>query len=440
MMRRLALAALLLASGGGLAAADPVEYRLGPEDKLQIKVFDWRTGAGEAYQWQALNGEFVVGADGMLSLPLLGDVPANDATPSGLARSIGETLQSRIGLAQRPEASVQVIKHRPFYVTGAVEHQGEFEYRPDLSVLEAVTIAGGLVRSGGGDVIGLERQALEGRGDLRALTTERTELAIRQARLDAEIGGGTLVLPPDLQARQAEPAVARALQEEQALYDTRRTAVVSQTETLNQSRTLLEKQLTALAAKDASLAHQLSVTRQELDQISGLVSSGLAVLPRKLAIEENAAQYESNRLDVQLATLRAQQDLAKATRDISDIKAKERNDALVEAGQVRQRLGEIGQRLETARTLVNQAEVRAPAVLAAAGPRHPVPTYAVVRKVEGRAVTLQVEESDTVLPGDVVRVDLSQPDGAMSRDPVADARTPATAPAFGDARTAAAGN
>ncbi len=413
------------------ACADPVEYRLGPEDKLQIKVFDWRTGSGEAYQWQALNGEFVVGSGGAVSLPLLGDVQANDVTPSALARSIGERLQTKIGLAQRPEASVQVIKYRPFYVMGSVERPGEYEYRPDLSVLQAVSIAGGLGRTGGGgDALGLERQALEGRGDLRALTAERTQLLIRQARLDAEIGErDAITLQPEFANRQAEPEISRALREEQALFDTRREALRSQTETLNQSRALLEKQITALAAKDVSLAHQLSVTRQELDQISGLVSSGLAVLPRKLAIEENAAQYESSRLDVQLATLRAQQDISKAIRDATDIRAKERNDALLEATQVRARLVEIAQKLETARTLVNQAEVRGPAALAATGPVRPVPIYTVVRKVDGHATTLDMDEGDTVMPGDVVRVEFSDPDRANSAQSV-----------NGEAQTAAVSN
>lgn len=408
MTRVVVIAASILASVLPGRAA-PVEYRLGPEDKLQIKVFDWRTGSGEAYQWQALNGEFLVGSGGAVSLPLLGDVPANDVTPSALALSIGERLQSKIGLAQRPEASVQVIKYRPFYVMGTVEKPGEYEYRPDLSVLQAVSIAGGIARTGaGGDALGLERQALEGRGDLRALTSERTELVIRQARLDAEIGErDAIVPPPEIAARQAEPAVARAQREEQALFDARRDGLRSQIDTLNQSRSLLERQIVALAAKDASLAHQLSVTRQELDQISGLVSSGLAVLPRKLAIEENAAQYESNRLDVQLATLRAQQDISKALRDAADVRTKNRNEALLEAAQVRLRLAEVTEKIETARGLVYQAEVRGPTLLAAAGPVRPVPVYTVVRKADGRAMTLDVDEGDTVLPGDVVRVDFA---------------------------------
>ncbi|MDX7950395.1 polysaccharide biosynthesis/export family protein [Lichenihabitans sp. Uapishka_5] len=397
---------------GVLAAeAEPAACRLGPEDRLQVKVFDWRTGSGEAYQWQALNGEFTVGADGAVSLPLLGGVPALDLTPSALAEAIGQRLQARIGLAQRPEASVQVVKYRPFYVVGSVERPGEYDYRPDLSVLQAVSIAGGLGRSRmDGNALGFERQALEGRGDLRALSAERTELLIRQARLDAEIAErDVFTVPPDLQARQGEPAVARALREEQALFETRREALRSQTETLTQSRALLERQIGALAAKDVSLAHQLSVTRQELDQIAGLVSSGLAVLPRKLAIEENAAQYESSRLDVQLATLRAQQDISKAMRDMADIRAKERNDALLEASQVRGRLGDVTQKLETVRGLVFQAEVHGPAVMAAAGPARPVPTYAVTRKVDGHPTTLDVGEGDLVLPGDVVRVEMADP-------------------------------
>jgi polysaccharide biosynthesis/export protein ExoF len=426
--------ALLVSLGASPVRADPVEYRLGPEDKLQIKVFDWRTGQGEAYQWQALNGEFAVGSDGMLSLPLLGDITANNATPSGIARLIGERLQSKIGLAQRPEASVQVIKYRPFYIMGSVDKQGEYDYRPDLSVLQAVSIAGGLSRARDGGLIGLERDALVSRGDLRAFTVERTELLIRQARLDAEIAeASAITLPKELVGHESEPAVARALHEEQALFDARRESLQSQTETLNQSRALLDRQISALAAKDASLSHQLSVTRQELDQISGLVSQGLAVLPRKLAIEENAAQYESSRLDVQLATLHAQQDISKASRDIAELRAKERNDALIEAAQVRARLGEVAQRLETARTLIYEAEVRAPAALASAAPSQPAPVFTITRRVDGHPTTLQVEDGDTVMPGDVVRVDFSDPDHADGR-PVA---TGIPAP---DARTAAATN
>lgn len=406
----LVLAACMLGFGFP-ARAGAAEYRLGPEDRLQIKVFDWRTGSGEAYQWQALNGEFVVGADGAVSLPLLGDVQAQDAEPAALAKTIGERLQAKIGLAQRPEASVQVVKYRPFYVMGAVERPGEYDYRPDLSVLQAVSIAGGLAREGrGGDRLGLERQALEGRGDLRTLSAERTDLLIRQARIDAELGGrDTIALASDLTGRLAEPAVARAMREEQALFDTRRESLRSQTETLTQSKALLERQIAALAAKDVSLAHQLSVTRQELDQISSLVSSGLAVLPRKLAIEENAAQYESSRLDVQLATLRAQQDISKAQRDIAELHAKERNDVLLEAAQVRSRLGDVTEKLETVRGLVYQAEVRGPTLAAAAAPERPVPLYSVVRKVEGRPTALDVEDSDAVQPGDVVRVEFAAP-------------------------------
>ena len=404
------LSALVASAALTSALAAPVDYRLGPDDKLQIKVFDWRTGSGEAYQWQALTGEFVVGANGQLSLPLLGDVAVEGSTPSAVAALIGERLQSKIGLAQRPDASVQIIKYRPFYVLGVVERQGEYEYRPDLTVLQALSVAGGLIRRDQGNAAGLERETLTGRGDVRTLAAERDELTIRQARLDAEIGDqATVSYPPRIAKLEADPDIGRAMHQEDALLKTRRDAIDAQTETLKQTQSLLEHQIITLAAKDVSLSHQLSVTRQELDQISGLVSQGLAVLPRKLAIEENASQYESSRLDVQLATLRAQQDIAKAARDMTDLRSKARNDALTEASQVRTRLAEVEQRLETAQTLVLDAESRDPT--AATHTLAPLsPNFTITRMSDGHALSLAAEEGDAVLPGDVVRVVFAAPD------------------------------
>ena len=56
------------------ALAEP--YLLGPEDKLKIRVYDWRASSSEVHEWAALTGEFVVGASGNVSLPLIGEVPA----------------------------------------------------------------------------------------------------------------------------------------------------------------------------------------------------------------------------------------------------------------------------------------------------------------------------------------------------------------------------
>ena len=59
---------------GPVSASESIRYLLGPEDHLTLKVWDLRNG--EPYQWLALSGEFVVGADGTVSLPIVGELKA----------------------------------------------------------------------------------------------------------------------------------------------------------------------------------------------------------------------------------------------------------------------------------------------------------------------------------------------------------------------------
>lgn len=402
--------------GGAPAGAAPTAYHLGPQDRLQIKVYDWRTGTGEAHDWPALNGEFVVGASGTLSLPLLGEVSAYGRTPAEVADFIAEHLQSKVGLAQRPDASVEVIKYRPFYILGNVDKPGEYDYRPDLNVLQAVSTAGGLARLSDANLLGLERDALVNRGDLRTMDAERVGLLARQARLDAEINAAqTVTFPLDVSSRSADPSVQRSMREEQLLFDAHRSADKSLAEALAQSKELLTRQLASLAAKDASLGRQLDVTRKELAQISGLVSKGLAILPRQLEIEQSTAQFESSRLDIQLAILRAQQDLAKAESDRREIDTKRRSEALNEAADVRTKLADLSEKIETAQKLIYQTEVHAPAVVLQESERRP-PVYRLTRVVDGKSETRTVGENDPVQPGDIIRVDVQRPHpGAQPR-------------------------
>lgn len=413
----MALAALIAILPRAAAAGAGEGYRLGPQDKLEIRVYDLRTGSGEAHQWAALNGEFLVDATGAVSLPLLGEVPASTGTPADLADAISARLQAKIGLAQRPDASVQVIKYRPFYIIGAVDKPGEYDYRPGLSVLQAVGTAGGMLRAGSDSLIGYERDALSQRGELRVLAADRIDLQIRQARLDAEIADAdTITLPPEIKARATEPGMVRAVREEQLLFDARRNALKSQIDALKQAKGLLSSELTSLAAKDATLGRQLDLTRKELSQVNDLVAKGMAVVPRQLAAEQSTASFESSRLDVQLATLRAQQDLSKADRDMLDLKAKRRDEALTEASVVRGKLVADDERIDTTRQLVYQSEVRAPmAVARDSADRQPI--YMLSHRNGAETETHAVTEADVVAPGDVLKVMLPSRDvpGAPGR-------------------------
>lgn len=110
--------------------AQTVEYRLGAGDQLRITVFN------EA----ELTGAYVVGSQGTISYPLVGEVRAAGLTVPEFAERLRQELLEFI---RQPNVSVEVANYRPFFILGEVQRPGTYPYSADLTVLNAVATAGG---------------------------------------------------------------------------------------------------------------------------------------------------------------------------------------------------------------------------------------------------------------------------------------------------------
>lgn len=115
------------------AAENSVErqYILGPGDQIRLTVF------GE----NDLSGEFKVGDDGSVALPLVGQIPAKGQTPAQLEQTIANRLQP--DYVRDPNVSVEVLTYRPFFIIGEVNRPGSYPYQSGMTALEAVALAGG---------------------------------------------------------------------------------------------------------------------------------------------------------------------------------------------------------------------------------------------------------------------------------------------------------
>lgn len=123
------------AAGGDLRPLPPggtARYRLGTGDQVRIVVFDQKQ----------LTADYTVGDGGMIDLPLLGPLRAAGSTVHELALQIGSDLQRR-GILRRPNVAVEVRKYRPFSILGEVNKPGQYRFQPGMTVLTAVSIAGG---------------------------------------------------------------------------------------------------------------------------------------------------------------------------------------------------------------------------------------------------------------------------------------------------------
>lgn len=107
------------------------EYRLGVADKVRVTVF------GEA----ALTGDFLVGGNGKISMPLIGDTQASGLTVGEFQEEVAAAL--RDGFITEPRVSAEILTYRPFYILGEVNTPGEYPYTNNLTVLNAVATAGG---------------------------------------------------------------------------------------------------------------------------------------------------------------------------------------------------------------------------------------------------------------------------------------------------------
>jgi polysaccharide biosynthesis/export protein len=113
------------------ATPDP-NYVIGPQDVLDINV--WKEAE--------LTRSVPVRPDGKISLPLLNDVQAGGLTPSQLAEQITKNLKKFITDPQVTVIVAQINSQR-VYILGETARPGAYPLLPGMTVLQALSSAGG---------------------------------------------------------------------------------------------------------------------------------------------------------------------------------------------------------------------------------------------------------------------------------------------------------
>ena len=106
-------------------------YHLDAGDKLRVVV----------YGQEGLTNIYAVDAGGSITMPLIGTVPARGRTPAVLAREIAAKLRN--GYIREPSVAVEIDSYRPFFILGEVAAPGQYPFVPNMTVENAVAIAGG---------------------------------------------------------------------------------------------------------------------------------------------------------------------------------------------------------------------------------------------------------------------------------------------------------
>jgi polysaccharide export outer membrane protein len=150
-------------AGGGLKAAGqapasaitttqagsllPLDYVIGPEDVLGVLF--WRD--------QDMTGDVTVRPDGMITLPLIGDLLAAGLKPEALRDEIQK--KASIKYLEDPNVTVVVrqINSRKVFITGLVATPGAYPLTSPRTVIQLIALAGGLTEYADGKSITLMR-------------------------------------------------------------------------------------------------------------------------------------------------------------------------------------------------------------------------------------------------------------------------------------------
>src|SRR5258708_6033184 len=140
----------LMASADSTGKMSPREYTIGPDDVLDINVFEA----------QELNRQVRVSANGEISLPLLGAVRAAGLTPRELEKNLEELLPQKYMKDPHIGVFVREMQSHAVSVVGAVRKPGTFQISSSKSLLEILSLAEWLAEDAGEEVTILRGAAL----------------------------------------------------------------------------------------------------------------------------------------------------------------------------------------------------------------------------------------------------------------------------------------
>ena len=138
-------------------AVQRADYQIGPEDLLQITLFNIPEAEARVTPRTI---SVRVSQQGLVSLPLIGDIKVAGLTPSGLERELKSHYDKYI---YSPQVGVLVMEHRQqVSVIGAVSKTGVLDLTGPKTVIEVLAMAGGVTDKAGTQVH-IYRQGPNGR-------------------------------------------------------------------------------------------------------------------------------------------------------------------------------------------------------------------------------------------------------------------------------------
>lgn len=360
-------------------------YKLASGDALTIKVFNYKD----------LSGEYLVRYDGSISVPVLGSLQVAGREISDVERLLSERV-TKITHAQS-YVSVEVSRYRPFYVVGFVDKPGAYPWQPGLSVLHALTLAGGHPRIEAASPILGDREV----GELNEKVNLLKRALIRRARLIAERDD-----EPKIIVHERLRTLASDLELE-ALMSLEQRSLAERHELMESKRKNLEQAMMHAKEEISSLLEKQKSIKRQIDLQTGLATrlrnapKGIVQNTRFMEIEISLARFVAEGRDIVKEIAIAKQRLSNAEHKLKTLYIERRIEIDADVNRLDLEIAAYNRTIATSNAIL----ARMGSSVGGGTPALETKvSYVVVRKIGSKATALTVDEFANVLPGDILRV------------------------------------
>ncbi|MCA1443935.1 polysaccharide biosynthesis/export family protein [Ensifer sp. IC4062] len=399
------LAMLVVAWTAHFEPAQAEPYTLVPEDRIKLRIVEWRPAEEQYASWQALEGTYAVDDAGNLSIPIAGEITAMAKTTEQVSDAIATALTENAKLPGRPFIAVEIAEHAPIFITGAVETPGRYSFQTNMTVMKAVSVAGGFLRRG--ETYTLERNRIEAAGTYRSAALVQRDLLVRRARLSAEIAGATsFEIPAEL---SGTPDIDKVKEEEINLMRLRRIELKSRIDAADDLSRLYSQEIKTLEAKITTQRRQIDLAQREFDSVNNLASRGLTDNARHLSVDRGLAEAQGRLLDLEIALTKARQSLSESEQGKLNIVNKQNAENQQEVNTIELAIRKSAIDMQVARLLGEQADYSAQ--VAGSAQEEVVAlgnigkTFRITRRNgDGSYSHIDADETTPLLPHDLIEV------------------------------------
>ncbi len=219
-----------------------------------------------------------------------------------------------------------------------------------------------LVKDGDRVELGMDLVILDDtdtKAELGIVESLLTENLAKRARLEAQRDNTTAIEFP-IELNASEPEVARIMQGQKRLFESRLAAINGKLEQLNQQIDQITEQVSGLEAQITAKERQIALIKDELIDLKGLQKKGLVANSRILAMEREQANLEGGRGELIASKASAAAKIGEVKLQVLQVSEEDRAQSLSDLREAEGKIAEYRERKLAAAARLGRMSIKAP--------------------------------------------------------------------------------